>query len=154
MDDELQTLEMELKQLRPAQPAPALVCRIEGELVVSRRAVWRVPWLWGIALPVAAAVAVLVLQPWRKPDAARAPTEGQRGVAAIPAEPALKPVAMENLLYSAQDEGIVTLTDGTPARRERLQYVDTIIWRNPRTNASLKWTVPREEVRVVPVSFQ
>ena len=48
----------------------------------------------------------------------------------------------------------VTLADGTPARRERIQFVDTITWRNPRTNASLTWTVPREEVRVVPVVWQ
>jgi hypothetical protein len=32
--------------------------------------------------------------------------------------------------------------------------VDTITWKNPRTNASVRWTVPREEVRVVPVKFQ
>jgi hypothetical protein len=66
----------------------------------------------------------------------------------------LKPVAGENVLYSARDEGLVVLEDGTPARRERLQFVDTITWKNPRTNASLKWTVPREEVRIVPISFQ
>jgi hypothetical protein len=63
-------------------------------------------------------------------------------------------VAAENVLISARDEGVITLADGTPARRERLQYVDTITWRNPRTRASIVWSVPREEVRVVPVSFQ
>ena len=47
-----------------------------------------------------------------------------------------------------------TLDDGTAARRERFQYVDTITWKNPRTNASVRWTMPREEVRVVPVKFQ
>jgi hypothetical protein len=66
----------------------------------------------------------------------------------------LKPVAAEKVLYAAQDEGLVTLEDGTTARRERLSYVDTITWKNPRTNASLTWSVPREEVRVVPVHFQ
>ena len=72
-----------------------------------------------------------------------------------PAEAALfKPVASENVLYAVKDEGLVTLDDGTAARRERLNYVDTIIWKNPRTNASVKWTVPREEIRVVPVKFQ
>ena len=66
----------------------------------------------------------------------------------------LKPVAAENVLISATDEGLVTLEDGTRARRERLQYVDTITWKNARTNASLTWRVPREEVRVVPIAFQ
>ena len=66
------------------------------------------------------------------------------------------PVALaeEDGLVRARDEGFVTLDDGTPARRERLVFVDTITWSDPRTNASLTWTVPREEVRVVPVSFQ
>lgn len=66
----------------------------------------------------------------------------------------LKPVAAENVLYAASDEGLVTLDDGTTARQERLSYVDTITWKNPLTRASLTWSVPREEVRVVPVNFQ
>jgi hypothetical protein len=65
-----------------------------------------------------------------------------------------KPVAAENVLVSARDEGLITLADGTPARRERLHYVDTITWQNPRTNASLRWSIPREEVRVIPIAFQ
>ena len=73
---------------------------------------------------------------------------------AVAADAPLKPVAAENVLVSARDEGLVTLEDGTPARRERLQFVDTITWKNPRTNSSLRWSVPREEVRIVPVVFQ
>ena len=73
---------------------------------------------------------------------------------AVVADALLKPVAAENVLVSASDEGLVTLEDGTPARRERLQFVDTITWKNPRTNSSLRWSVPREEVRIVPVVFQ
>jgi hypothetical protein len=65
-----------------------------------------------------------------------------------------KPVAAENVLYAASDEGPVTLDDGTSARRERLSYIDTITWKNSRTNASVRWTVLREEIRVVPVKFQ
>ena len=75
-------------------------------------------------------------------------------VAATANEAVFKPVAAENVLYAVSDEGLVTLDDGTSARRERLSYVDTITWKNPRTNASVRWTVPREEVRVVPVKFQ
>ena len=41
--------------------------------------------------------------------------------------------------------------DGTAAHRVFQRYLDTYTWRNPRTNASLRWTVPRDEVRVVPV---
>ena len=65
-----------------------------------------------------------------------------------------KPVAAENLLLDASDEGYTTLDDGTPVRRMRRSYIDTITWKDPRTNASLTWSVPREEVRVIPVVFQ
>jgi hypothetical protein len=31
--------------------------------------------------------------------------------------------------------------------------VDTYTWKNPRTNASIKWTVPRDEIRVIPATY-
>lgn len=142
MDDELGILENELKRLRPAAPSRTLLARVERELEVSvgsRPATpWR--WLWIGALPITAVIAIVAVRLW--------PHTGG------PGEVSLKPVAAENLLVSAQDEGVVTLDDGTQARRERRRYIDTITWRNPRTNASLIWSVPREEVLVVPISFQ
>lgn len=157
MDDELHQLEAELKRLQPAAPRPALVARVERALAVEpkRRSLAEVHWLWA-ALPAAAAVALVFTQ-----FARERPVEAEPGavrpvaqLAAIPGQAGLKPIAAENVLVSAADEGLVTLDDGTPARRERLQFVDTITWRNAQTNASLTWSVPREEVRVVPVSFQ
>ena len=64
-----------------------------------------------------------------------------------------RPVKAANVLYDLQDEGPVLLEDNTPARRVRARYVDTYTWKNPATNASLKWSVPRDEVRVLPASF-
>ena len=55
---------------------------------------------------------------------------------------------------SSNDEIVplaVTLDDGTTAHRVFQCYLDTYTWRNPRTNASLRWTVPRDELRVIPV---
>ena len=181
MDDELSQLEAELKRLRPAAPTRDFLARIERELsppiatpvvapVVRRPA--RLWWFWAGALPAAAAaIAVIVTLAVRNPPPSvpKDVTIRSDSVAATPSPapdlsslpPALpassasfKPVAAENVLYAAQDEGLVTLDDGTPARRERLNYVDTITWKNPRTNASVRWTVPREEVRVIPVKFQ
>lgn len=172
MDKELHDLEQELKRLRPTAPSPQLVARIEQGLaaapsaaMVSRPASIR--WIWTVVLPAAAAIAVGLFgfTVKRSSDArdsvSVAGTSGSAVVAADVAESArvmdgttLKPVAAENLLVAARDEGLVTLDDGTPARRERLQYVDTITWQNPRTHASLTWRVPREEVRVIPVLFQ
>jgi hypothetical protein len=152
MDDDLERLESELKRLRPAAPAPALVARIDRDLAdgAARPVLAPVQPMWAVALPAAAALVALLLQ-----LVPTAPERGEGPAAVLAAsEPALKPVAAENLLVSARDEGLVTLDDGTTARRERLQFVDTIVWKNPRTHASLTWTVPREEVRVVPVVFQ
>lgn len=158
MDDELQQLEAELKRLQPVAPAPALVGRVERELATApaRRRLAEVHWLWA-ALPAAAAVALVVVQFARERpvEPANEPLRVVPSVADVARTTApLKPVAAENVLVAAADEGLVFLDDGTPARRERLQFVDTITWKNPRTNASLTWRVPREEVRVVPVSFQ
>lgn len=155
MDDELTNLEDELRELRPRPPSPLLVSRVGRALAVEQpRSVLPSKshgWLWAAAVPVAAALAVMAgfamnRPPLPRPAAARnanAETEG-----------ALKPVAAQNVLYAARDEGLVTLGDGTPARRARLNYVDTFVWENPRTKASLKWSIPREEVRVVPIAFQ
>ena len=159
MDDELQSLEAELKRLRPAAPNRDLLARLERDLAapLTRRAV-PFRWLWVGALPIAATLAVLIALAARNrpPSAAVPPPAATPLASATPAaEPSaiFKPVAAENVLYAAQDEGLVTLADGTPARREQLNYVDTITWQNPRTHATVRWSVPREEVRVVPISF-
>ncbi len=165
MDEDLKTFEAELTRLQPAAPSRALFARVASELgaagstAATSRPVARIEarpaWFWALSAPLAAAAAVAVMFT-RVPTEGRAPSARAEMVRAAAEESptALKPVTAENVLYSASDEGLVTLDDGTPARRERLRYVDTITWRNPRTNASLTWTVPREEVRVVPVLFQ
>lgn len=147
MDDELLEFEAELKRLRPMAPSRDLVARIERELESPPKRVMRAWWLLVGAMPVAAALAIMIAFVVSR-DRTREDTADVRPPAPF------QPVAAENLLYSAQDEGFVTLADGTPARRERFSYVDTITWKNPRTNASVRWSVPREEVRVVPVNFQ
>ena len=152
MDDELKQLEAELGALRPQAPSAKLAARIERELAqkTTLRELAPVHRFWAVALPAAAAVALVFTHFSRE---AQPPVNRKAGGASL-ARASLKPVAAENMLVAASDEGLVTLEDGTTARRERLQFVDTITWRNPRTNASLTWSVPREEVRVVPVSFQ
>ena len=161
MDDELQQLEAELKALRPAAPSGLLTARIERELAApDDTATGRAPrgavrWLWAAALPAAAAVALMVGQYSRRTARTTGLESGTPASAvAGDTEAPFKPISAENVLYSASDEGLITLADGTTARRERLQYVDTITWKNPRTNASLRWSVPREEVRVVPLVLQ
>ena len=155
MDDELLHLEAELKRLRPAEPSRELLARLDRELghQQERRAV-RVWWFWAGALPIAAALAVMLFATARREAGLGAPDSLEVTDAESRSAAPFQPVAAENVLYAALDEGFVTLSDGTTARRERLSYVDTITWKNPRTNASVRWSVPREEVRVVPVNFQ
>jgi len=160
IDDELEPLEAELKRLRPAKPSPAVPARIVAQLAVRpRRApVLRFGW---VALPIAAGVAIMAgvsgsrhrtaATDTAQPVALAAPDA--TAVAARPAR-AFKPVSAQNLLLDSRDEGTATLADGTVVRRTRESYLDTIIWKDPKTNASLTWSVPREEVRVVAVSYE
>ncbi len=77
---------------------------------------------------------------------------GDRMLASAPSD-IYRPVKAANLLYDLTDEGPVVLDDSTHARRVRARYVDTYTWKNPATNASLKWSIPREEVRVMPTNY-
>lgn len=162
MDDDFKNLEAELKRLRPAAPSRDLLARLEAELAPSAAPVAivrrgsRAWWLWAGALPFAAGLVVAwaIATRWPSAPGSDRPLAANSPVPAPATEAVFKPVAAENVLYAVSDEGLVTLDDGTSARRERLSYVDTITWKNPRTNASVRWTVPREEVRVVPVKFQ
>lgn len=131
-------------------------------------------WQMAAAAAVALAVSLAVWRGQTRPPAPITPAEqiqlAQENPAAIPthdtrrssepassralaARDAYRPVKAANVLYDLQDEGVVTLEDNTPARRVRARYVDTYTWKNPATNASLKWSVPRDEVRVLPASF-
>jgi hypothetical protein len=155
MDDDLQQLEAELTRLRPVRASRDLNIRIAEELgpqALQSRPNGRaasLPWAW-VILPIAAAALIFAGMVRRSPiSPVPAPA-----LSAKVAPAGFKPVHAENLLLDARDEGIVTFTDGTPARRVRQSYVDTITWRNPHTNASLTWSLPREEIRIVPVNFQ
>src|SRR3954469_3958282 len=112
MDDELQLLETELKALSPAGPSRELVARLERELAQPVRQSAPIFWLWAGALPAAAALAVSIGAVMRRdlsPPAAMAPH--QTPALAAEARDVLKPVAAENVLYAASDEGLVTLDD-------------------------------------------
>src|SRR5258708_24505744 len=63
------------------------------------------------------------------------------------------PVTATNVLYDLKDEGLVQVDGDTAARRLRYRYLDTYTLKNPKRNASLKWSVPRDEIRVLPTSF-
>ncbi|HRE82181.1 MAG TPA: hypothetical protein PLN52_14125 [Opitutaceae bacterium] len=169
-DDDFSDLERELKQLRLREPSAGFLERIEQALdadLANAPRHYEVHWGGWITagLPIAAAVVFGFL-------AAQAPTQRQQArdgtreaivagdVSSSPetftaerrTQPSLyKPVAVEQWDYGAHDEGIVTLPDGTTARQWRERFVDTVTWKNPQTQAAVTWSIPRDEVRLVPV---
>ena len=173
MDESLQQLEEELKALQPRRAPARWLNQINRELAAelpasaqpryttaTNLASWK--WMgWRVAA-MAAVVAVVAtlafVQINRTPALTEVPVVAVTPpVAKAPAAPAdthaYQPVAAANVLYDLKDEGAVTTDDNTAARQVRARYVDTYTWKNARTNASLKWTVPRDEVRVIPATY-
>lgn len=64
-----------------------------------------------------------------------------------------EPVHASSVLYDLQESDPKLLPDRTEGREVRYRYVDTYTWRNPTTNASVRWSVPRDEVRFVRASL-
>lgn len=177
MDESLQQLEDELKALQPRRAPARWLNQINRELAAELPASaqprytsatnlgsWK--WMgWRVAALAAAVVLVAAIgfvQSKRTEPVLEAPAVAVTPVtvapvAKVPVAPveahAYQPVAAANVLYDLKDEGAVKTDDNTQARQVRARYVDTYTWKNPRTNASLKWTVPRDEVRVIPASY-
>lgn len=116
-------------------------------------------WQWQSGKQLPATGAEVAVAPGNDSSAAsvpapdREPPATQRMLAAADRADVYRPVKAANVLYELKDEGPVMLEDNTPARRLRARYLDTYTWKNPATNASLKWSVPRDEVRVMPTNF-
>jgi len=176
MDETLQDLENELLNLRPRRPSAALQARLEATLAASARtappgraAATPLARTWQVWLLASAAILALVAATtfWRTP--ASPPAEPVLAQATVPtaasaahpvapdtgpvSESHYRPVAAASVLYDLKEDDDVYLSGQTPVRRVRYRYVDTYTWKNPATNASLKWSVPRDEIRVLPASF-
>jgi hypothetical protein len=160
-------LEAELKKLRPRGASPELATRVEQALAeVSGRTAaagvlprkprnFRVNW-FGLGLGAAAAAALLIL--------ARVnvePGKRQSVVAMTPApfappiQDAFVPAGLTEVVYNTRDEGL-HFPEGAdqPVRRVRTQKRETLQWRNPGTDTSVRVSYPSEEVTFIPVSGQ
>lgn len=174
MDEPNQDLERELQALKPVAPSAALWRRLETEMQQNpaearpryRSATTLSSWKWAgwqIAA-AAAAVAIVgtaaVMRVLTPPAPASVPapmvaqqTPNRAPAPVIPTSADIyQPVKAENLLYDLRDEGEVMLANDQAARRTRYHFVDTYTWKNQRSNATVRWTIPREEVRFVPVA--
>ncbi len=167
MDESLQELENELKTLQPRRAPERWLNQINRELAAELPASARPryatatnlgSWKWlgwrtaGLAAALAL-VATVGLVSLRRSAPVAAPAVLAAAPVTPAAVPAYEPVTASNVLYDLKDEGEVKLEGVASARQVRARYVDTYTWKNPRNNASIKWTVPREEIRVVPASY-
>lgn len=183
MDESLQELENELKRLRPRAPSSRLLARLEVDLagtspvsvaiekspaeVIPFRSWfnWRAIAATAAAVVFAAALLVSRQSPVDNPAAptimahtaspSAHPTHASTAVT-VPSAAAsqrYQPVGAASVLYDLREDAQVNVAAPAPFRRLRYRYVDTYTWKNPATNASLKWSVPRDEVRVIPASM-
>ncbi len=163
MDNSLQELENELQALQPRRADARWLKRIDRDLAAelpptarpryataTNLASWK--WLGWRSVGLAAAlvlVAAVSFVNFRPVEAAPAP----EAPVAVTEAAVYQPVTAANVLYDLKDEGPAAMAGETAARQVRARYVDTYTWKNPRTNASIKWTVPRDEIRVLPASY-
>lgn len=167
MDETLQELENELKRLTPRRPSAGLMQALERELgpaavpaapSPARAALWRWP-VWSLAAAAVLAL-VAVLSFMHRPVSANAPAPDELAVAPAGPTPSApvasnryEPIQASSVLYDLKEDGAALLPDQTEGRQLRYRYVDTYTWKNPTTNASLRWSVPRDEVRIIRASL-
>jgi hypothetical protein len=144
MTDHFELLEMELRALRPRAPSAGMMRSLARDLETARsegrrpRRPWAA-WPWGNAAVAGGLLALAVTASWVRPTP----------------WPAAKyePVAATRYLLEDQDQGIVTLADGTLARQVREVFVDQLTWRSAGDGAVFEVTLPRAEVRLQPVAW-
>jgi len=172
MDESFHELEAELKSLQPRAPSAHLMRGIADELpsapATAPRARLRYTtstnlrswkWLGWRAAGLAAAAAVIATAGLMTLKRIKAPVAGALVTQVVANNPPpsetsslrddYQPVAATNVLYDLKDEGLVKTGDNSDARRVRYRYLDTYTWKSPKNNASLKWSVPRDEIRLV-----
>ena len=169
MDESLQELENELKTLPPRLASPRWLAQVNRELAAELPASARPryatatnlsSWKWlgwrtaGLAATLVLVATIGLISLRRPQSEPLVPVVATVPSAAAPARgAAYQPVTATNVLYELKDEGAVKVEGDTSARQVRARYVDTYTWKNPRNNASIKWTVPRDEIHIVPVSY-
>jgi len=172
--NEFSELENELRKLRPAQPSPVLLERVEQALEDRRAGASpaRQParlannwWSLGFGLAATAVLilfAVVTMEHRRERGETIAQNSPASETKAVPREreqstspSRFVPAGGTNVVYNARDEGL-HFADGSerPVRRVRYQTQQTWRWRNPETGASLRVSYPSEEIVLIPVSGQ
>ena len=158
--------ENELRALRPLTPPTALEAGIARDLAAAPSAEdgtrdearwsrdgWTVRRLFsrlGWALGGAAVASVIILSPYgpRPSQAQRAPDPANRATASF------LPTESSRELVGAENGGLLYDENHAPSQVLRYSSLERHTWANPSTGARLEVEVPREDVVLVPVSFQ
>lgn len=153
------------EQLRQVKPVPIgdhleerIAARIRESCPENRAFRWVVLFGWGGLLAAASIMVVVGLSlftPARNSPAG--PVAAAPRMESLDVPPhnedgqAFKPVLAQNNLRGRIDEGIVFLEGGLTARKYRYQFIDRVVWRNPKSGARVELEVPRDEVVLIPV---
>jgi hypothetical protein len=161
-------LEERLRALTPAAPPPALAESIARELIPRETALAvRVPTAAVIARPASAArrfpgflrglgwacagacaaIAIVALESGR----VRMPPAR---IVGAESEPAFDLAESSAEFLTAEDEGLVYSGHEAPARRVRYSSIERHVWTDASTGAWMEIEIPREDVRLMPVSMQ
>lgn len=161
-------LEDQLRKLRPAQPSPDLISRIEGALaepetstatagVLPRERRSQFNWLsLGLGLAAATALVLFAFVRLQEQTAQTPRTASTKSSPAISTSTAqLIPTGLTQVVYRTRDEGVHFPSNADqPMRRVRSHTRETLRWRNPKTGATLRISYPTEQVSLLPVSGQ
>ena len=152
--EEQKSLEEKLREVSLRPPPPELEKRIASALRSQRRLFrWsrmRRGAIWG-GMAAAAALFLGVGVAFWTGSLSLPQEEPPTARGTVAADEGFRPVHAENRLQNKVDEGIVFLQNGLPARQYRFEFVDRVVWENPRDGSKMEMEVPREEVVLVPV---
>jgi len=171
-------LENQLRKLRPVEPSPDLVTRIERDLaepeirlrqgyggqastagVLQGERPFHFNWL-SIGLGLAAATALVLfafVRLHQPPATMPAPSvaSAKTSPSISPSNAQFVPAGLTQVVYHTRDEGVHFPNDSEqPMRRVRSRARETLVWRNPKTGATLRISYPAEQVSLRPLSGQ
>jgi hypothetical protein len=152
-------LEEELRRLRPLDVPVPLCARLgharrTGLAEVSERRIARRRF----TLTALAAVVTLGIGSWWLLKPAPDPAVSPPSSAMIadrqenPASFGMRAVRMEQHLANRIDDGVFIMGDRIGVQQFRYQFVDTVVWEDPRDGSTIEMSVPREEIVLVPLA--
>lgn len=159
--------ENELRKLRPTVPSARLEKAIDRELAAMPLKVYEHPrsvmisrpeenlfagllsrFCWACGGAAAAVVTMVYLNAFPASHTATSAANKSQ------VEQIFEPAESSRKLLATEDGGVVYTAEEEPARVVRYNSMERYVWANPTTGARVEVEVPREDVVLVPVSFQ